>query len=519
MRRVGLSHLTAVSGANFAIIAALMLWLSRWIFRSIPMRLIFTSTVLLYFILLVRPSPSVLRASVMSAVLLFATWRGNRSSALPALGLAIGLLILVDPFQAIDPGFALSVAATAGILLLVPPITRYLTKLLGFPAIAELIAIPISATILCTPIIIAISGNFSLVTVPANLLAGVVVTPITISGFVAALFPPIAHLLLTVIKPLAEWIVVIAHSFASAPTLHLPMGYLGAALVIALTYLVYRFRWRAAVLLIVIVPSVIYLQNAPWPGPNWEIANCDVGQGDGLAINLGEHRAIVIDAGPDPLVIDKCLSRLGITTVPLFVITHFHADHAGGASGVLKNRKVEQIWISNNSQPLDESAHIRQISGSIPEIVVRAGEKFTVGTTSIEVLWPGTAIDQSINNSSIALLIKVGGASLFAAGDIEPPAQSAILASHKITHVDVLKVAHHGSRFQDFALLDALSPRFAIISVGAGNTYGHPAPITLDALAQRGVKILRTDRDGAISIDSSFRIRTQRKKWWMISWG
>ena len=519
MRRVGLSHLTAVSGANFAIIAALMLWVARWIFTSVALRLIFTSTFLLYFILLVRPSPSVLRASVMTAVLLIATWRGNRASSLPALGLAIGFLILIDPFQSIDAGFALSVAATAGILVLLPPITRFLMRFLFFPSIAELIAIPISATILCTPIIIAISGNFSLVTIPANLLAGIVVTPITIGGFVAAIIPPLAHPILILIKPLAQWIVLIADTFSSAPSLQLPMGLFGAVLVIFAIFLIYRFKWWAAISLVLIIPISIWVESAPWPGAQWVIANCDVGQGDGMAINLGNHRALVIDSGPDPLVMDKCLGRLGVTSIPLFVITHFHADHAGGASGVLKNRQVGQVWISNNPAPTSESAFIHRLVGSIPEVVVHSGERFSLGLVSIEVLWPGSTIGSSINNSSIALLITVRGLTIFAAGDIEPPAQSAIVASGKISHVDILKVAHHGSRYQDFALLDALSPKLAIISVGAGNTYGHPALITLQGLERRGVKILRTDRDGAISIDSSFKIRTQRKKWWMISWG
>jgi competence protein ComEC len=128
MRRVGLSHLTAVSGANFAIIAAFLLWLSQWIFRGVKARLILTSIVLIGFIFLVRPSPSVLRASVMCAVILIAKARGVRADSVPSLGLAIAFLILMDPFQAIDPGFALSVSATAGILLLAPKIEIWLTQ-------------------------------------------------------------------------------------------------------------------------------------------------------------------------------------------------------------------------------------------------------------------------------------------------------------------------------------------------------------------------------------------------------
>ena len=215
MRRVGLTHLTAVSGENFAIIAATMLWLSQWIFRKRRVRIIVTALVLIGFIFLVRPTPSVLRASVMTAVLLMAKARGSESEPLASLGFAIGTLVLLDPFQALDAGFALSVAATAGILLLSPKISIILQSR-GLPkAVADFLAIPISATALCTPVIVAISGQISLVSIPANLLVTLVVAPITIGGFIAALLPPqldqIAHLLLVLINPCAEWIVWVAH--------------------------------------------------------------------------------------------------------------------------------------------------------------------------------------------------------------------------------------------------------------------------------------------------------------------
>ena len=160
MRRVGLSHLTAVSGANFAIIAAFLLWLSQWFFKRVRSRLILTSGVLIGFIFLVRPSPSVLRASVMSAVILIARARGVKADSIPSLGLAIAFLILMDPFQAIDPGFALSVAATAGILILAPKIEEFIVDRYGHPRFAQVLAIPLSATIMCTPVILAISGMF-----------------------------------------------------------------------------------------------------------------------------------------------------------------------------------------------------------------------------------------------------------------------------------------------------------------------------------------------------------------------
>ena len=216
MRKVGLTHLTAVSGENFAIIAATLLWLTQWVIARRRIRILLTAVVLILFIFLVRPSPSVLRASVMTGVLLMAKIRGSKADPLASLGFAIGILILFDPFQALDAGFALSVAATAGILLLAPLITAYLQNRGLTEKFAEFLAIPISATALCTPIIIAISGQLSLISIPVNLLVSVVVAPITIVGFVAALVPGdlISHLLLVAVNPCAHWISWVARTCA-----------------------------------------------------------------------------------------------------------------------------------------------------------------------------------------------------------------------------------------------------------------------------------------------------------------
>ena len=246
----GLTHLTAVSGENFAIIAAFMLWLLQWVFSNLRVRLIICAFVLVGFIFLVRPSPSVLRASVMVSVLLIAKARGVRSSAMAALGLAISLLILMDPFEATDPGFALSVAATAGILLLFEPVARWLQKFVRYRRLAELLAISISANLICTPLTIAISGQFSIMSLPSNFLVEPVVAPITIVGFLAALIAPFAanlsYLLTLTQKPASAVVVWVATNFAKVPVIHLDKGFKGGAVgVLVLTCGWITLRWRS----------------------------------------------------------------------------------------------------------------------------------------------------------------------------------------------------------------------------------------------------------------------------------
>ena len=250
MLLAGLTHLTAVSGENFAIIATFMLWFLQWIIPNLRARLFICAIVLLGFIFLVRPSPSVLRATVMVSVLLIAKARGVRSSALAALGLAISLLILIDPFEATDPGFALSVAATAGILLLNTPVANWLQNFLRKRRLAELLAIPISANLICTPLTIAISGQFSIMSLPSNFFVEPVVAPITIIGFIAALVAPFAagfsYLLALTEKPFAEMIVWVATNFAKVPVIHLNKGFAGGSvgvLVLACGWI--ALRWRS----------------------------------------------------------------------------------------------------------------------------------------------------------------------------------------------------------------------------------------------------------------------------------
>ncbi len=481
MRRSGLTHLVAVSGANFAIVSAFVLWGMQFIFRRVNYRLIATAVALASFIALVRPSPSVLRAAAMAAVLLFAYGSRQGRDPLPALGFAIAAVVIADPFQARDPGFALSVLATAGLLLIAPKIRP------------KILAPPIAAMALCSPVIVALSGYISPMSIIANILAAPVVAPITIVGFVAALISPIsapfAGLLIWMVKPLAQWITWIAQWSSTFPVFTLKTGLYGFIAASLLALVIYIGRVKALISLLVVVIGFSLVQR--FPAGDWQIANCDIGQGDAMVLNLKNDRAIVIDVGPEPQLIDRCLHQLGIKEIPLIVLTHGHADHIGGLSGAKKNRKIGQIWFGN----------------------IFAGTLARVGDIEIDVKWPMQGSENSPNNSSISALFRSPDFTLFAGGDLEPPAQ--LQLRQQIGAVDIYKVSHHGSKFQDPELMRELSPALAVISVGAENTYGHPAPSTISALRDLGAKVLRTDRDGAVAISArNHQISIQRSKKW-----
>ena len=461
MRRSGLTHLTAVSGANFAIVSSFVLFMMQYLFRNIQIRLIATGLVLLAFIGLVRPSPSVLRAAAMAAVVIFARFNREKGDSLPSLGFAIALVVMADPWQSRDPGFALSVLATAGLLLIAPNLK-----------LPKLIAEPIAASLLCAPIIVSLSGYLSLTSIVANVLAAPLVAPVTILGFVAALVPPIAPELIAIAKIPATLITKIAFIAADYPVVQLK----SALILIAIAVIAYFLR-RYLIFLIPIFMLLTYLQR--WPNNDWQIANCDVGQGDAMVLKVAESTAVVIDTGPEPKLIDQCLRSLSIKEIPLLILTHPHADHIGGLAGAIKGRKV----------------------GTIMRDAFR-GEVLQIKQMRIEILWPDGGVHQfsdygaegsQLNNQSIVALISTPDYSLLATGDIEPEVQQLIQAPK----VDFLKVAHHGSKYQDQGFNAAANPKVAIISVGKGNKYGHPYAGTVRLFS----KVLRTDLDGAVAID------------------
>jgi competence protein ComEC len=506
MRRSGLTHLVAVSGANFAIVSTFILYLMQFIFRKIPLRLGATAVFLIAFIALVRPSPSVLRAAAMAAVLLIAQGTHRGRDSLPALGFAIAAVVVADPWQVRDPGFALSVLATAGLLIAAPRLVEKFSTVMPKP-LAIVIATPLAATLFCSPVIVAISGQLSLMSIVANVLAAPAVAPITIVGFVAGLispaFPALAQLLLWCVKPLAAWVAWIASVISDYSVITFATGAKGFFIIAGVLALGYFLNRKVVITALLILIAISWLLR--FPGSDWQVANCDVGQGDSMVVNLGNHRAIVIDTGPDPIAEDRCLHQLGVKKIELLILTHVHADHVGGVDGALRDRSVMAQWFGN----------------------VRAGTRATFasdrGPVTVEVLWPqGQWADEQTsdpNNSSIAVVLRTPDYSLFAGGDMEPLTQAQI--APLVGRVDIYKVCHHGSRFQDESFTRALSPTISVISVGAGNSYGHPAPQTIQSLTRLGSRVLRTDLDGAIAIranGSRFRIRTSKGGFALLRW-
>ncbi len=518
-RVTGMSHLVAVSGANVAIVVGAVLLLCRSVRLDVRVTAVLAALALAGFVVLARPSPSVLRAATMGAIALAALVIGHRRAAVPSLAAAVLLLILFDPWLALRPGFALSVLATGGLLLLAPRWRTVLARRLP-RWLADAIAVPAAASAACAPLVAALWSQVSLIAVPANLLAAPFVPPATVLGVLAAITAPwslpVAEVLARLAAVPVSALIAIATVGSNVPlaAVDWPGGVAGAALLVTLLILLVVVarhrplrRVAGAAIAGVVLGSAV-LQRAGtsgWPPAGWLLVACDVGQGDMLVLSAGDGRAVVVDAGPDPALADRCLRDLDVRTVSLVVLTHLHADHVDGLPGVLRGRRVGAVQIGPLPEPATQHRAVLALARAhrVPVLAVRAGEKRRIGALSWRVLAPartfsGTSSDP--NNSSVVLAVRWPSCTALLTGDVEPEAQRALLADPAALRADVLKVPHHGSRAQDATFLAAVSHRLAITSSGADNDYGHPAPETLRRVRAVGRRVLRTDTDGTIAV-------------------
>ena len=505
-RTVGLSHLTAVSGTNVAIVTGAVLLLGRRLGVGVRGSPLLAVVALAGFVVLARPSPSVLRAAVMGVVGLAALSTGNRRAAVPALATAVVVLVLVDPDLAAAPGFALSVLATAGLLVLAPGWREALSRRLpGW--LADALAVLAAAQVACGPVVVAISAELGLLSVPANLLAVPAVAPATVLGVLAALLAPVwlpaAQAVAWLGWPPTAWLVLVARTGSRLPgaTTPWPAGATGAMLLAALSVVLLvalrRKAWRRALAACtagaVAAATTLALVRPAWPPPGWFLVVCDVGQGDAVVLHAGDDRAVLVDVGPDPTAVDRCLRRLDVRQVPLVLLSHDHADHVDGLAGVLRGRAVGQVQVGPLDAPEQQSRDLRATAGE-------AGERRTLGPLTWEVLAPGRAFSGTTsdpNNSSLVLRLTVGPTTVLLTGDVEPEAQRDLLSRGVDVRADVLKVPHHGSDAQEPAFLDAVGATVALTSVGADNTYGHPSARTLTAAAPTS---FRTDLHGDLAL-------------------
>lgn len=528
-QKTSLTHLMAVSGSNltlllgFLIATAKLAGLRGWWIRAV----VFVGVCL--FVVVCRGEPSVLRAAVMGGIALAAAGRARGGPrGIRQLATAVLVLLLWDPFLSLSWGFALSVAACLGIMFWA---SDWQAKMRGWAGgwLAEALCVPLAAQLATMPLIIALSGEVSLVGVVANMLAGPFVGPATLLGLGAVIGSQIWGPLGVGFGWLAGWVVQpilwLASGFGSLPRASVLVG--GGALVVigsllavwVLSRLIPRgLASRAGVVLAVLVVCVVaWWRPSPTARlPDWLLASCDVGQGDATVLAAAPGSAVLVDVGPADGEVADCLQRIGVKRIPLLVLTHYHADHIGGLADVLAAFDVDLVLVSPLASPAMAAAEVADSLANVGAVVRVAspGESLSVGQVSWTTIGPIRAASdppvatdgesQVENDASIVGVARVGDLRVLLAGDAETAGQSAALSSAMLLGeslaVDVLKLPHHGSSQFDPDLYSASKATLALASAGSGNPYGHPSAKALDEATSLGMVVLRTDTEGLILI-------------------
>jgi competence protein ComEC len=525
MRDTGLTHLTAVSGSNVALVAtgAGMLVAVLGVGARGRRRTIAVSIVL--FVVLTRADPSVLRASAMAGVVLLAQSRGRRVAGLQALGAALVVLLLLDPLLARRLGLLLSTAATAGVLVVAPVISRWLWARSGdrdgriVTATLELLSVTLGAQLAVLPVLLFIGEDVRIATVPANMVAVPAAALASIFAAVAAVVvswaPALAGLLLRAAEPPLRLVLAVAHGLRWwGPTVG-PLAMAGVlAGVAGWRYSVLRSAVRrrlsvgvlVATLAVTTVLGGLTSRARDRNRDAFTFTAVDVGQGDAFLLRAGDA-AVLIDAGRDASAA-TWLRSAGVDRLDLLVFTHADADHTGGGLAVLQAVDVGAVWQrprageapATLTAVLDEAA-ARGVAVHAPA----RGQHVTVGQLQLRVLAPlsatsNTGLDNEENESSLVLRVDGPGGAVLLTGDTGPAAHAALRQDPALLDVDVVTVPHHGSRHVDLDLVAATTPAVAVVSVGADNGYGHPADDVLDAIADAGVALRRTDREGTVHV-------------------
>ncbi len=552
MKATGLSHLTAVSGANctyvlaFAFLACRAARMPRFVAAGAAL------CALAAFVVLVRPEPSVLRAAVMGAIGVFAVLSGRGRLSLSLLFLAVIVLLAADPWLHSSYAFVLSVTATGGLILAGPLLA---SRFAGFLPLwlAQLLAVPVTAQLVCTPVLILLQPALPVYAVPANVAAAPVVPLVTIAGLLAvaglAVLPPAVEPLLAVGQAGSWWVAAVARVGSSVPFGQLPWvpGLPGALLAAALSTAVVlallrsgipqdrqrsdggrpgRRRRRALLCLaggcaLGLAGLFLTTFERREPSGGWALAACDVGQGDAFVVNAGAGHAVVIDAGPDPDAVDSCLADLSVRVIDLLVISHLHEDHYGGAAGVFAGREVKELRYSSGEPALPRGLAGLARSARLDPARITAGDAGRAGGIRWHALWPaapesagGAGIDalpgaepMSENDSSAVLLVEIPSrnraVTVLFTGDIEADASRRLLGRHpelEESGVDILKIPHHGARNGGTAIFGAVRPGLALLSSGEGNDYGHPHPQVVAGLREMAIHTARTDRLGTFTV-------------------
>lgn len=509
----GLSHLVVVSGRHVALMLAGVLGTCLVARVGAQTRRWIGLTALFWFAVLVRWQPSVLRASTMGGLVLGAGLLGRGTEPRHHLAVAVTLLLLVDPMLAGQVGFALSVLATAGVLVLTP---WFAQRLPGPRPARLLIAVTAGAQVGAAPVLLGAFQRIALASVPANLVAVPAAALAQTVGMAAAVVSQLSvvagGMAAAAAAPMLSVILWAAEAFSGGPMLR-PADLRSPLVLVALATLAlarYAPRTAAAVAALAVAVALVPLATGPGAVTTPRLTAFDVGQGDALLVEIpGEPPArLLYDGGPDPGTALAHLRAHGVSRLDVVVISHPHRDHVTGLPAVLEQLPVGVLLRApHDADEYDEElvAPARRLPqtarrAGVPVRAVAAGDRFHLGDATVEVLSPPAhdTLGGDPNENSLVLRVHTRAGRILLTGDAESEAQRRLLDDPPRLRADVVQVPHHGGATNADGFLDAVQADVAVISVGSDNEHGHPHPDVLAALA--GTVVSRTDDHGTVTV-------------------
>jgi len=555
-RKSGLTHLLAVSGSHVAlVVGGLVMLVQRgllrapWLARRIPpprLAALLGIPLAAVYEQLAGDSGSARRATAMAIVILIVRAAARRPDLPRTIGISVLATMAFDPFAPFDLSFALSIAATVGLVSLGPPIDGALKRIRP-EVIRKAASATLAASIACAPLVAGIGASLPALGVLANLVA----VPI---GEMAAL--PLCNLAALLGSFGASWPARLSGEAAAGAIWFLrgvarvaaaPSGSTVAvpppttwqlALLVSMVVAMYLVRRAYASVAALAIALLLLLEvvhvRASKPHGLLRVTVLDVGQGDSTLVDLPDGGALLVDAGgevgsawdPGRAVVAPVLARRRRRVLDVVVLSHPHPDHFLGLPSALAATDVRAFWDNGESESRGVGGALGSLLGTlrargVPIVrpVGLCGARRKLGGASIEVLHPCPTIDpdRGPNDNSLVLRIGYGSRHVLLVGDAEHEAERALLAEPARLGADFLKVGHHGSRTSSSdPFLDAVKPTWAAISCGARNRFGHPHDVAVARLHAHGVQLLRTDLDGSIRFSTdgtSVTVATAREGW------
>lgn len=503
LRVTGLYHLLSVSGVHVALVAGAVWLLAGWLPRAL--RLVLMLGVIVLYLLLVGPLPALVRAAVMGFLAVTALLAERPPAAVNALGWAVILLVLERPDVVLSVAFQLTVSATAGLLLLGPLLAERWSRLPHWLAgpLAASIGAQLPTLPWALPRFHLLSPLAPLFNLPAVPWTGLALGASLLWTGIALISPDLAGALLPILDLLA---VPFSWPARTGPSVWLPVPLALSPLAAWLLALLLALLLFARLKLLSLAGLALLLSCHVPRDRGVELALLDVGQGDAILLRDGP-RAVLVDGGGwrtgdlGGRVLLPALLAEGVRSLDAVVMTHPDRDHCGGLVDIAAYLPVREVWMGPLWEPEGCAGRLSSLPGA-PVRVVWSGETGAVGRWKLHVLHPDRDEDRGTNERSLVIRAEALGKSFLLTGDIESWAEMRLLSCcEDEVRVDVLKVAHHGSKTSSTeSFLDAARPRLALISAGVKNLYRHPSPVILDRLAERGIRVLRTDRDGMILV-------------------